>query len=135
MSAVSFSIALLIALVLSVPYTSRAQGGGTVYVVQFHDLKAQMNKLAVRADALVERAMPQQELVFAQDSLALVKLINKLGEDAGRSNLSGLKQGRSEDKTLLLVVIAAEALVLLCHFARSTSGAQVIGFEDIVHIV
>jgi hypothetical protein len=110
MSAASFSIALLIALLLSVPYTPLAQGGAAVYVIQFHDLKAQMKMLSVRADALVERSTPQQKLVFGQDSLALVKLINKLGQDAAGSNLSGLKQGRVDDKTLLLVDVAAEAL-------------------------
>lgn len=90
----------------------RAQGGAGVYVVQFQDLKSQLNKLAARADDLVERGTAQQKLAFGQDSLALAKLIHRLGEDASESNLRGLRQGREPDRTLLLVATAAEALSL-----------------------
>jgi hypothetical protein len=47
MSAVRVSMAVLMALVLSALHTPLAQGGAAVYVVQFHDLKAQMSTLAV----------------------------------------------------------------------------------------
>ena len=68
-----------------------------------------MTDLATRADGLADSGTLPQKVRFAEDSLALVKLIHKLGEDAAQSNLRGMEQGRQRDKTLSLVSIGAEA--------------------------
>jgi hypothetical protein len=104
--------AVLLALVLVAPHSAQAQGGAAVYVIQFRDLRTQLNTLAARADALAEHGTPPRNLSFQQDTLALLKLINKLGEDAAQSNLRGMQQGREVDKTLSLVAVGAEALGL-----------------------
>jgi hypothetical protein len=104
--------AALLALALSVPHAAHAQGGAAAYVVQFRDLKAQMNRLATQADALGDHGTPAQKLRFEQDNLALAKLIHKLGEDAAGNNIRGMEQGRDADKTLSLVSVGAEALGL-----------------------
>jgi hypothetical protein len=112
MTAQSVSRVVLLALVLSLPHAARAQGGGAVYVVQFRDLKAQLNALAERADRLAANGTSDQKQLFALDALALTKLIHKLGEDAGDSNVIGLQQGRRDDTRLLLVAVGVEALSL-----------------------
>jgi hypothetical protein len=55
---------------------AHAQAG--VYVTQFRDLKAQLNKLAARADDLAERGTEEQKESFHDDTLALVKLSSGL---------------------------------------------------------
>ena len=102
----------LCVLALSAPQPVNAQGGTAIYAAQFRDLRAQMNALAARAEVLAERGTPRQKLSHQEDMQALRKLVYKLGQDAGQSNLDGMRQGREVDKTLLLVAVGVEALSL-----------------------
>jgi len=103
---------VLFAAMLSAPRAAGAQGGAAVYVVQFGDLKAQMGKMAARAEALADHGTPIQKAEFLEDSLALLKLVHRLGEGAAESNTRVMRQGAQANKRLLLISVAATALTV-----------------------
>jgi hypothetical protein len=104
--------AVLMVLVLTPLNATRAQGGAAVYVTQFHDLRQQLNSLATRAETIAASGKPSENARFGDDSLALEKLIHRLGEEASATNLGSERQGRARNKTLSLVSVGVEALSL-----------------------
>jgi hypothetical protein len=106
----TISLTLALAAVPSI----HAQSGANIYITQFRGLRSQLATLAPKADALAEHGTSEQKSVYAQDIFALQKLIHRLGEEAAGTNLNVVHPSGRDDKSLLLVVVGAEAMSLQC---------------------
>lgn len=89
---------------LSLTLTAYAQDSGEVkvYRTQFIELHAKVQTVFTRAEQEVKvQSDPRSILNLRQEILALRKLVHRLDEEAGSSDVKILESGQDSNKTLL----------------------------------
>ena len=123
-----FRRCLLFALVvwlLPVSVLAQSSGSESVFRSQFIDLHSKAIAVFERVKNADLRGIPRQQTL--EELFALVRLVHRLEEEAGATNLQLIQRGQPSSKRLLLVQQASNALdgmlAALSHYIESEDRA------------
>ena len=89
---------------LQLSTSAQDSGAAKVYRTQFIETRAKVKNILDRVDMLTRGAADNQtKQNLREEILALTKLIHRLDEEAGQSDIDAMNRGRESNKTLLLV--------------------------------
>jgi hypothetical protein len=101
-------VAGIIALASTMSTGLQVSPSASVYRSQYRDLRTKASGLLERS-----RAPRADKLALQQEGFAMLKLVYRLQEEAGKDNLESLKKNQASDKSLLLVGRACDALAFM----------------------
>jgi hypothetical protein len=86
------------------PIYAQDSGAAKVYRTQFVESRIKVRSILERVDRLSRGSLDDRMKTDSQEEIfALTKLIHRLQEEAGGSNIDAMKSGHNSNKTLLLV--------------------------------
>jgi len=114
-----FRILIVIVSLVGAVFLLHAQNGQEkVWLEQSHSLHKKVLDLFQRAESAVSLP-PRESLSLQEEILAVSKLLHRLEEESERSNVDGVRKGKQDSRTPLLIAHGAKADDLVLAFLSS----------------